>query len=97
MRRRGRAHQGAALAIEATCRALRLPTVGERAALLAEVALRDRLTHRAYRAELLGAELDDREARRRERHIDAGRQPDPGRGRCRGRPEWGSNECGIRW
>ncbi len=97
MRRRGRVHQGAALAIEATCRALRLPIVGERAAPLAEVARRDRLTHRAYLAELLGADLDDREARRRERHIDAGRQPDPGHGRCRARPGWGSHERGTRW
>ena len=61
--------QGAMLTIEAACRALRLPTVRAQAALLAEAAVRDRLTHRAYLAEVLGAELDDREARRRERRI----------------------------
>ena len=61
--------QAAALQIEATCRALRLPTVREQAGPLAEAALRDRLTHRAYLAELLSAELDDRDARRRERRI----------------------------
>jgi DNA replication protein DnaC len=54
---------------------LRLPTVREQAAPLAEAALRDRLTHRAYLAELLGAELDDRNARRRERRIFEARFP----------------------
>ena len=67
--------QAAALTIEATCRALRLPTVREQAAALAEAALRDRLSHRAYLAELLSAELDDREARRRERRITEARFP----------------------
>jgi DNA replication protein DnaC len=61
--------QAAALVIEAACRALRLPTVREVADPLAEAAVRDRLTHRAYLAEVLGAELDDRDARRRERRI----------------------------
>ena len=41
----------------------------EQAAPLAEAALRDRLSHRAYLAELLSAELDDRGARRREHRI----------------------------
>lgn len=67
--------QAADLAIEAACRALRLPTVREQAAPLAAAALRDRLTHRAYLAELLGAELDDRNARRRERRIAEARFP----------------------
>ena len=47
----------------------------EQAAPLAAAALRDRLTHRAYLAELLGAELDDRNARRRERRIAEARFP----------------------
>ncbi len=67
--------QAAALQIEATCRALRLPTVREQAAPLAGAALRDRLSHRAYLAGLLSAELDDREARRRERRIVEARFP----------------------
>jgi DNA replication protein DnaC len=67
--------QAAGLAIEAACRALRLPTVRQVAAPLAEAALRDRLTHRAYLAEVLGAELEDREARRRERRIAEARFP----------------------
>ena len=67
--------QAAALTVEATCRALRLPTVREQAGPLAEAALRDRLSHLAYLAELLQAELDDRDARRRERRIHEARFP----------------------
>lgn len=67
--------QGAMLTIEAACRALRLPTVRAQAAPLAEAAVRDRLTHRAYLAEVFSAELDDREARRRERRIVEARFP----------------------
>jgi len=67
--------QAAALSIEAACRALRLPTIREQAAPMAEAAVRERLTHRAYLAEVLSAELDDREARRRERRIVEARFP----------------------
>lgn len=67
--------QAATLSIEAACRALRLPTVREQAAPLAEAALRERLSHRGYLAEVLSAELDDREARRRERRIVEARFP----------------------
>ena len=65
----------AAAAIETACLALRLPTVREQAGPLAEAAVRDRLTHDAYLAELLAAELDDRQARRRERRIAEARFP----------------------
>ncbi len=67
--------QAAALAVEATSRALRLPTVREQAGPLAEAALRDRLSHLAYLGELLSAELEDREARRRERRTAEARFP----------------------
>ena len=67
--------QAAALTVEATSRALRLPTVREQAGSLAEAALRDRLSHLAYLAELLQAELDDRDARRRERRVHEARFP----------------------
>jgi DNA replication protein DnaC len=67
--------QGAGLTIEAACRTLRLPTVRAVAAPLAEAAVRDRVTHLAYLAEVLGAELDDRDARRRERRIVEARFP----------------------
>ncbi len=67
--------QAAALTVEATSRALRLPTVREQAGPLAEAALRDRLSHLAYLAELLQAELDDRDARCRERRVHEARFP----------------------
>ena len=67
--------QAAALQVEATSRALHLPTVRQQASALAEAALRDRLTHLAYLAEVLQSELDDREARRRERRIHEARFP----------------------
>ena len=58
--------EAAALRVEATSRALRLPTMREQAGPLAEAALRDRLTHLT---EMLLAELEDRDARRRARRI----------------------------
>ena len=67
--------QAADLAIDAACRALRLPTVRTEAGPLAEAAVRDRLTHRAYLAEVLGAELEERDSRRRERRIAEARFP----------------------
>ena len=45
--------QAAALTVEATSRALHLPTVRQQAAALAEAALRERLSHLAYLAEVL--------------------------------------------
>ena len=67
--------QAAGLAIESAARALHLPTVRQQADELAEAALRDRLSHRAFLAELLTAELEDRNARRRERRIREARFP----------------------
>ena len=67
--------QAAALTVEATSRELHLPTVRQQAAALAEAALRERLSHLAYLAEVLSAELDDREARRRERRVHEARFP----------------------
>ena len=67
--------QAAVLAIDAACRALHLPTVRTQAGALADAAARDRLTHRAYLAEVLAAEVDDRDARRRERRIAEARFP----------------------
>ena len=67
--------QAAGLAIDGACRALRLPTVRSQAGPLAEAAVRDRLTHRAYLAEVLGAELDERDGRRRDRRIAEARFP----------------------
>jgi DNA replication protein DnaC len=65
----------AAATIEAACRALHLPTVRAEAAPTAEAAVRDRLTHRAYLAELLASETEARTIRRRERRIKEARFP----------------------
>jgi DNA replication protein DnaC len=51
-------------AIGAATRELRLPTIRDQAARLAEIAARARATRLAYLAEVLAAELDDRSARR---------------------------------
>jgi len=67
--------RAASLAIEGACRALRLRTVRAQHQELAATAARDRLTHRAFLAEILGAELDEREGRRRKRRIAEARFP----------------------
>ena len=56
-------------AISAAAWALHLPTVRAEAARLADDAARAGLTHRACLAEVLCAEVDDRDARRRERRL----------------------------
>jgi DNA replication protein DnaC len=67
--------QAAALAIDAACRVLRLPTIRAHHAALAEAAARERLTHLAFLSEVLGAELEERNGRRRERRIADARFP----------------------
>jgi DNA replication protein DnaC len=62
-------------AIGAACHVLHLPTVRAQAGELADAAARERLTHRAYLAELLAAETDQRDARRRQRRIHDARFP----------------------
>ena len=62
-------------AIGAATRELRLPTVRDQAARLAQIAARQRHTHLAYLAEVLAAELDDRTERRRARRIAEARFP----------------------
>jgi DNA replication protein DnaC len=62
-------------AIGAAARELKLPTVRDQAARLAEIAARDHATYLAYLAEVLAAELDDRSARRRARRIAEARFP----------------------
>jgi DNA replication protein DnaC len=56
-------------AISACCRELRLPTIRTEAASLADAAAREGLTHRAFLAGVLLAELDDRAERRRQRRL----------------------------
>jgi len=56
-------------AIDAASRLLRLPTMRERYAEIADAAGREQLSYRAFLAELLLAECDDRDARRALRRI----------------------------
>lgn len=67
--------QAAEAGIVAACRALYLPTVRAEAAALADVAARERLTHRAYLAEVLSTEVDARDHRRRARRVVEARFP----------------------
>ncbi len=62
-------------AIGAACRVLGLPTVRAQAGLLAQAAARERLSHKAYLAETLTAECDDRHARRRIRRVNEAKFP----------------------
>lgn len=70
MTRRGGVTEPAAdAAIEAACRALHLPTIRDRAGEFADAATREQMSFRAFLAELLMAECDDRDARRRDRRV----------------------------
>ena len=67
--------QAAALAVDDACRELRLPTVRAQHTGLADGAARDGLSHRAFLAEVLAAEVEERDARRRQRRIAEARFP----------------------
>lgn len=56
-------------AIDSATRLLRLPTLRERYGEIAEAAAREKLSYRAFLAELLLAECDDRDSRRAARRI----------------------------
>lgn len=56
-------------AITAAATTLGLPTIRAQAATIAAAAARERLTHKAFLAEVLTAECDDRDARRRARRV----------------------------
>jgi DNA replication protein DnaC len=62
-------------AVEIAAKVLSLPTVRSQAGPLADAAARDGATHRAFLAELLAAEVDARQTRRRERRIKEARFP----------------------
>jgi hypothetical protein len=70
-----RTEQAADLAIAAGTTALHLPTIRAEASRIAQAAVKERLTHKAFLAEVLTAELDDREARRRARRIHEAKFP----------------------
>lgn len=69
------ADPAAEAAIGAACRALHLPTVRAEATRIADAAARERLSHRAFLAEVLAAECDEREGRRRLRRVQEARFP----------------------
>ncbi|HYA43979.1 MAG TPA: IS21-like element helper ATPase IstB [Acidimicrobiales bacterium] len=62
-------------AIGAAALSLRLPTVRTEASRLADDAAREGLSHRAYLAAVLCAEVDERDARRVERRVAEARFP----------------------
>lgn len=62
-------------AIQGSCRLLGLPTVRTEAGRIAEAAARERLSHKAFLAEVLLAECDDRDARRRIRRVNEAKFP----------------------
>lgn len=66
---------GADAAIGAACAILHLPTIRADAGRLADDAARHQLTHRGYLAEVLTAEVDHRDTRRRARRIVEARFP----------------------
>ena len=74
-RRRGLTEQAADAAIDSACRALRLPTIRAVSGDTADAAARQQQSYRAFLAELLLAECDDRARRRSERRIRAATFP----------------------
>src|SRR6516164_3348323 len=69
--RHGLTEQAADAAVEQACRMLRLPTIRAQFPDLAQAAAREQMSYRAFLAELLMAECDDRARRRAERRIKA--------------------------
>jgi DNA replication protein DnaC len=62
-------------AIVSASRALALPTVRDQAVSMAEASAKQRLTHKAFLAEVLTAECDERDARRRIRRVNEAKFP----------------------
>jgi len=67
--------QAAEAAIGSACRALHLPTVRDESARLAAAAAKEHMTHQGYLAEVLTAEVDERDGRRRARRVVEARFP----------------------
>jgi len=70
-----RSEQAADLTIAAGTTALHLPTIKAEASRIAQAATKERLTHKAFLAEVLTAELDDRDSRRRTRRVHEAKFP----------------------
>ena len=71
--------QAVEVAIDTACRTLRLPTIREQAAQAAATAAREQHTYQGFLAELLLAECDDRDERRRARRVHEAGFPRPKR------------------
>ena len=65
----------ATAAIDAACRTLMLPTIRAEAAAMAGAAAKQRLSHKAFLAEVLLAECDERDTRRRIRRVREAKFP----------------------
>ncbi len=62
-------------AIHTACRTLLLPTIRTEAAAMAAAAAKQRLSHKAFLAEVLLAECDERDARRQVRRVHEAKFP----------------------
>ena len=71
------AEPAADAAIAAAAKTLQLPTIRAQAGQLAMTAAKQRLSHKAFLAEVLTAECDEREARRRIRLVHEAKFPAP--------------------
>jgi DNA replication protein DnaC len=69
------AEPAADLAIEAAAKTLQLPTIRAQAQVMAAAAAKQRLSHKAFLAEMLTAECDERDARRRVRLVNEAKFP----------------------
>ena len=69
------AEPAADAAIAAAAKTLQLPTIRAQASQLAAAAAKQRLSHKAFLAEVLTAECDEREARRRNPASQRGQVP----------------------
>jgi DNA replication protein DnaC len=78
-RRGGVTEPAADAAIATACRSLHLPTIRDRAGELADAAAREQMSFRAFLAEALMAECDDRDTRRRGRRVREASFPRPKR------------------
>src|SRR6476469_4349586 len=62
-------------AIAAAAKTLQLPTIRAQAGVMAAAAAKQRLSHKAFLAEMLNAECDERDARRRIRMVNEAKFP----------------------
>jgi IstB-like ATP binding protein len=69
------AEPAADAAITAAAKTLQLPTIRAQAGQLAAAAAKQRLSHKAFLAEVLTAECDERDARRRIRLVNEAKFP----------------------